>query len=289
MSIDQSTEYRPINIKELVVESPRPKQESPFDFRRNVSAENWTKIRNGLDTTKDYSKISELRNDDFLFIRSASIVAPNEVQLRMDDEFWSSMMYSREKSIERIQVNPVLTKLEIATSMKLAFPDKAKNENLLYDEELEEIQGIFNIMQTGGNIHDVFDIAANMRLYDPIKFQNFEIKDHTWQDTKQRILLLWQSKEFKLLTGLLTNIKIVSPQKFSNLGLDGEVLNDVLSKEKEEQNSSQLIATYTLGLSRIAILTAEDIKVTDKGIEFVYPVADKQLIPETPLPNQRKF
>lgn len=315
MSIDTINDG--INIKDLITESPKKTHESPFNIQ-DVSKNQWdamaTLSRNAL--AQMLTLRPEQENDpesDFLHksIRGLAIVAPEKVQDFVDDESWDILMSQMQRwgPTDVSGINVVSAFLEKAVSLKLLSPQRAAKAPLITDMQWSAILGGFeNRIRSNNNtfVQDALSIAAEVKFLDPNMASEFDLGDdgrrvieESIKEYEQRIHSQIHTKP--ALVSLIKDYKIVEPERFRMLPIsdaswqkvweyERSQIKRLLDADIEEASHGSFASNAASYLEEVAILSADEIQVTDSGVKFIQNKSQDSLQnPSEKIPEQRKF
>jgi hypothetical protein len=315
MSIDQFTDG--INIKELTFPEPKKTHESPINLQE-VSNKQWdamvTLSKNAL--AQMLSLRPEQENDpdsDILHksIRGLAIVAPEKVQDLMDDESWEILMSQMQRwgRTDVSGINVVSAFLEKTVSLKLLSPQRAAKTPIITDMQWSAIIGGFeNRIRSNNNtfVQDALSIAAEVKLLNPQMTSEFDLGDDGRRSIEECIKEYEQRMHAKphskpALINLIKDYKIVEPERFKMLQIsdaswqkiwdyESSQLKLFLDSDIREAAHGSFASGAAPYLEEIAILSADEIHVTDSGVKFIHNKLQGSLQDTGgKMPEQRKF
>jgi hypothetical protein len=232
-----------------------------------------------LITEEDWSKMQEQLNEwrgdndwaSFLDkAKNVKILFPERFsQLRINKDDWKGMKsclanYSADGKWDDVR--------HVAMCMKILYPDK---ESQLYipsefwDESLEKLK-----KQRKNNWTFFASIASDMKVlfYDKdcpnIEMGNYRymlnknIDDESWEGMQNDLKKLREKKWWSNFAGLAANMKILCPEKVSQLDIDDEAWKG-MGKSLEEYHNDMWVAGVFEEVVNMKILEADKDKVID--------------------------
>ncbi len=273
-----AVQERQVNIKDLGLFEPRVERpKSFFDPSTDISSEEWEMISNRI-REREASLSQGVVKINPAFLWHLGISAPEKIKKSINENLvWNAVKVFR------------ATEYSDAT-LKALFPEKAKQENLVRDLDWELIKDKFD-QEVG---FDKIFISANVKILSPERQIDFEITDEVFQSQKTAIEELEGSRAYRSLAIKLIYLKIASAERYSELGLDDERFGKIwtgLNKllDKYRGNPNEIEAFFEIA-SFMAILSADEIQITDNGVKLIFPEqAESFNNQHNPTPNIRRF
>lgn len=261
-----------INIKDLTIEAPEKREELPFDPERDITQEDWERMKNQLKR--------EIEKPPYYLDNVMNLFPERESELRVDAHYTELRRKFRNawgrKSIRDI--------LRYGKQFTLLFPKKIVELRLgdPYWEEIKEI--IIERLQGDMNLGDLVAIKVLFPAYGfPSWFEKNVLAyiDASVTDCLRNM----HSRRWQWIAELLAQKKILFPE--NEEGVDVKTWRGM--KESFVRYRSEASTMARLGLD-MKILAAKEVKITEKGLEIVMrrPHDDFQA-PSLPLPELRKF
>lgn len=257
-----------INIKDLVIDEPERSGE--LDPLKLLNEQDWEEIK----------KIFEDTDDVFLTPGIASylkLLAPKRLST-----FKLGMNLNKVKEQLKItkKVNNFGVFLLLADAAKELYGRQAIDLNL---NEYDKNQ-IIDVMRIVSYV-TLFDMAHHFRLICPEVPINQYVTEEDWQKIKTEINENKERSHWSTAY-LASSARILFPEKFSELNITKDDLQRIYQACIDLKNIKGW-ENFTEIAWRLKILTADDIKVTEDGIELInHP----KPLPETEsLPEKRKF
>jgi len=174
-----------------------------------------------------------------------------------------------------------LSYVAFAASLRIVFPEKMKNYDLGDSREIANKLKMFDRPKYDSGKY------VNFKLVFPDDFDkmNFDM-EQILVDIKDQLEIRRKGGEWSQFLTLAVNFKILFPERSSELKLDKDVWQRIrvdLLKQARKSNSELFSHVKTA-----MILAAEDVRVTEKGLELVMKKQDFKR-EEKPRPERKKF
>ena len=202
---------------------------------------------------------------------------------------------------------------EIASSMKSLFPDwqplQITEENCkdmleswgdcweplswlftLFPERRAEIRKTTETWE----IPSVFEEQIVFLLLFPERRSELSLTNTDWEDIKQDLEEWRAEKDWWNTLWMLRDIRILFPERFKEFSLTPRLINEMKKFWRKEYLNEEYIAnkgysTALLFAHNLQIIIAEEVKITDKGLELVMSKPKPKLDKIPPQPEMRKF
>jgi hypothetical protein len=281
-----------ISIQDLMLNEPGKKVELPFDPKRDVPDVVWDRV-------KDFFTFATVNIHEGEITPGMLPIMASNVKLVTGEE------KDRVPKIDRVQwelIDNTLDKLQkeegwysylhVLNAVKIADPERAEesryNTDEITDQKINEhVNGL-----SDDQVRDYLSIVATYNTLNPDK--KIHVSDEKWKSVKnsaffQRGEFFWLNTYQSAET--LANVKLIDPKRIDRFDIP-EIPWDRLKGDMADQlraRSSFGVYTYMLAASRMLILEAEEIKLTENGMELKMPGAVKEILKDASVPEVRKF
>jgi hypothetical protein len=291
MSIDTFGDKK-IRIQDLMLHEPGKKIELPFDPRRDVPDVVWDRVKDFFTFATINIHEGEITPGMLPIMTSnAKLVAGEEADRipQIDRVQWELI----DKTLDKLnREEGWYSYLHILNAVKNADPERGEDSRYNTDEITDQkIKDHVNGL-SDDQARDYLSIVAAYNTLNPEK--KIHVSDEKWKSIKnsaffQRGEFFWLNTYQSAET--LANVKLIDPKKIDHLDIP-EIPWDRLKGDMSDQlraQSSFGVYTYMLLASRMLILEAEEIKLTENGMELKMPGAAKEIHKEASVPEVRKF
>ncbi|MDO8618647.1 MAG: hypothetical protein Q7R49_01740 [Candidatus Daviesbacteria bacterium] len=270
-----------------------------FDPERDLTESDWVNMKWRLSHEAAFGYIDMAGKMRFIF-------PDREEDLNFEEHNWDLAERSLKSHINRFDLNPEFYAFDEIkgnlASCILAFPRETKTIRNYYKELSSKLKNQFNY----SNIYDLIggqhpvrfavdkrNFLSDLAILAPeeiipsedlekFKQEQFNILKKRFKYREGRVYLALDAGKVRLI---FPNSDLNIPSYFwevtKNLSLSGVGMNKL---------SSSLIDTLIEGSFYLKILAAEEIRVTDKGLEVVMPKPKADFNAQVPaLPEVRKF
>ena len=270
-----------INIKDLTLEEPeKKKSELPFDPERDITEEDWKRVRESL------LSIRQEEHPEFTYpelVKSVKILFPERVsEFNFDDDF----LWRRTKLWSQRHGLPSL--LDYVFEIKLAFPERISELNL---DKLQEINKHIEVYRQRNDWAMFASAAMKMKILFPERIAELHLDETAWVGMKEELEQLRTPDLWGYFAKRAMAMKILYPEKSSELNLDSHAWEG-MKQDLEKCRAQEHKTWWHISEQAIAmkILVAEEIKITDKGLEIIMPKEKPVFKEEVPsMPQRRKF
>lgn len=293
MPLESYFEKEKINVKSLAIEEPEKKPELTFDPEKEIAKEDWERYKERLNWTRENNVWRE-------FVHSAAdmkLLFPDRIsELNLGGTDWQGM----KKMLEEFRKPSAVARgafLLVAEDMKFLFPQRIKELNITEDIWQENVNWALNLYDQrfgGGSIRwqQFAESAKNLKMIFPERASELHLDETAWRGMMGRL------KEFQEKTAknssvpevefieLAANMRILMPERFN------EVSGVVKTRWQEIKSYWEKIQRKPPDMTvNMKILAAEEVKITDKGLEIIMqkPKKDEFKTETPPLPEIRKF
>lgn len=270
------------NIKNITLESPVSKT-LPFDPDRDIS----DKDKEYFDILlRDERTLLEHKKKDQLmpYIKALAILYPQEIG-----------SFPAERLFPIFATNIVRAKstfetwdryLEYCMIGLTVFPDKFQKPPILESDwpkisnSLLDLRGVTDSKGYFNNTA-YFTAAANLKLLYPDYFARFW-NNNSEEEMQILEIMIGNAHDWEEYSELVLARKILDPEgaKQKTINWDGM---------KQAYNDSMVTYEKAILASRMKILSAEEIKIDDKGLTLKFPNENISQTPGLKLPEARKF
>jgi hypothetical protein len=273
-----------LNIKELTFPEPGVKNERLFDPRRDISGNDWQIV--------DWLLEKELSEDStgFEFQRAIRILAPEKIP----PNAFATILKMDHSAPDLSGLTPPNSRfagyIEKCATLELLSPGYPKNKNLINDKLWEDFIDTFESYAKNNVLNKcyVYQFASFARILDPENSHNFSVD---WEEASNTITRKSGVHNWKEIAEIVSELKFFDPTKINNLGLkedDWGHIWEYFHKELDDSRVRERPINLIDTLSRIAIISAKDIKVTPDGIKLDYNDSH-DLNVSKPIPGMRRF
>ena len=275
-----------INIKDLTLEEPPKKKELPFDPERDLTEEDKGNLKKELEENIiNHSWVNALEN-----MSAYNALFPDEIEsLILDDTAWLEI----KRVINFFQSTKQYRDFnEMAVQAKLAFPKQSK-EIVLDDTTYQESREYLGTCAAKKLWWAFGQEAMKIKILFPEKSGSLlQVENITsneiWDGMKKEL-------ERMIDLGLrhfcqhAAAMKILFPYRISELSFD-----TAFWKQAHKELSDYRDKEFWRGLFQEAVamklLAAEEINITDQGLEVIMQKEKPEFKEETPpMPKTRKF
>lgn len=288
---------RRVNIKSLVLERPISRAGLPFDPERDLPESQRQRILAGLKEVHDGDLPGPL---DWLAFMSDAFYAKMlfppgfDAQLGLDNFAWYGIaeQFEREKGyLETYRDVSPLVFINIAASLKILFPQRFgelndDNLNRIWTEAKKELE----TENEGGSdasfnqVHDFLDLI----LLFPDRKSDINLDESLYLSAKRETEDTLQQGKWHDFVSLALSLRLVFPERFTEIKIktnDWQMMKEALKNSVEEKGWNSRNIALAAGMK---ILAAEEVKITDQGLEITMPKPAFQRFAQ-PLPQIRKF
>lgn len=279
----ETAESPKINIKELTFAQRAPEGIKLYtDPRLNIHQDEWNLVEE--EALKKERQIFEGETRNHEFLADLALVAPERMRNKFNENlFWIGLTQNSEDFTPH--------KIRSATMLKAFFPEKAKNFNIMNDQDWRSLKIEFDDEDDGAY---KFFISSYVRLYDSSRHGDFEITDEVFE--KQLLLNkdLESVNAYNSLAIQYAFLRIASPHNYAKLEINHEIFEKMwkgLNNDLNEYRGEPKHINKFMGiLSSMTIISAKDIKVTDQGLKFTFQNDSDEFAKEdVKLPAIRRF
>ena len=273
-----------INIHDLTIEEPEKESELLFDVERDITEQEWQKMKKELADRK--------RGSLHTFLEEAmkmKIIFPERAdELTLDDEIWNMAKKLPKSTEDKGSFAAILMEL------KVLFPERME-EIELDNRKLESMGKELNrlkeniIFTQNYSASTFFAFATRMKVVFPEEFDKLKLLDpieDITQSMKGYLKEKRQLKDWQTFLPAAVNFKILYPENVDELNLDTVFWKEIKSEMHKTHRRGWEISDFA---SALKILAAEEVGVTDKGLEVNMRKSDSAEPQSIELPEQRKF
>jgi hypothetical protein len=297
MAIDQFSDARALNIKELSITPPK-ETDRKFDPRRDVHKEDWKGLKKILlGYGKSYDPAA-LNFYDFLTIASTiKLLAPEYLP-----ENVTSDMYAKDEIHEinddwkSLDLTPIFS-LRTLTDSALLHPDiydqfmSESRKVVLKDVVWGRIDKAIEVGRPEYNLEALFGISR-LKILEPGLLEHSQSIDKITDTAKaicERLLQRFGSLNVSSFLDHAAELKIIAPDKFKELHITGEhwkTLRDYVNEGKPRDDAGEIYADL---MRRLSIIAADKVRIKDRRIYLEFNDTKPELEHINPIPERRKF
>ena len=270
-------ENRPINIKRLVIESPEPRAELPFDSERDITEEDWKMMQTELDKAR--------RDGEHL--RYITQAFPMKL---LDPRLHITLS---EENISEIREYPEQAKwaefVYYFSQAKIIDPSLPMSIDDYDDEYIGDYNtwaAIEDALAGEKNMVSSFIPLANaIRIIDTSV--SIPIGEEMLQDCKKTLAQYREEQIWTVFSAFAANLRLLCPSFDLKLSKeDWKGMHEELDVVRRK-NLSIIFAEHAANMS---ILAAEKVEITDQGIQLTMPKRKQDLKTQIPpIPEPKKF
>ncbi len=279
-----------INIKDLVLEQSTRRSDIPFDPQRDISEQDWkTIIDRRIGEYSDDLRNSGFRagagNGDMEFFRAVAFLAPDKIKPLITDDVWNKMKNFKENETLGASAS-------ILATMRLVDPERFASEPKLDDREWLMIRNSY-LTHPAAAVENRINIASKAKIIDPDKTEDYILRPPIqWDDVQDAIDKRISAGSWFMVAKLLADIKILDPERAKNFHISEETWNSMkkdLDRYRNTSDKNKDISFAQLS-SFMTIISAQEIRITDKGVEVVMPKSQNNFgRPNESIPQRRRF
>ena len=271
-----------INIKDITLEEPEKKKGLPFDVEKEITEEDWGQVKEAYEQDKIYNAwvdgSSLAMATKVLFPeRMAELTGYNDFKERLEDELvwlrglpdWHEFLWA-------------------AMKIKILFPTTELGGvlgNITWQDLKDEIKEAWS-----SNDPLFYSLAMKIKIVFPERFSSeLDMNETTWMVAEKWLEYYYMEHDWiKYVTqGMI--MKVLFPEKASTLSPDKTAwqgMKEQLTGYRARKEWPQ----FFLHAMRMKTLVAEEVKITDKGLEIIMQKEEAEFKEETPpMPQRRKF
>jgi hypothetical protein len=277
-------EAKKLNIKDMVMPEFVKRSDQSFNPKRDISIDDLQIIDKLLE-----KELSE-DNAGFEFQRAIRILAPDKIP----PNAFATILKIDHSAPDFSGLTPPNSGfagyIEKCATLELLSPGYPKNKNLINDKLWEDFTDTFERYAKNNALNKcyVYQFASFARILDPENTHNFSVD---WEEARNTITRKSGVHNWKEIAEIVSELKFFDPTKINNLGLKEDDWGHIWEYFHKELNDSRvrerplnLVDT----LSRMAIISAKDVKVTHNGVKLIYDDSD-DLDGSKPMPERRRF
>jgi hypothetical protein len=266
-----------IDIKGLSLEAPEKDRKLEFDPDKEFTFQEWQ------NTAEEFRNSWKNRKpEDNVVVLSWGLPAlktfrPDLADPLLTDEVAIGLFHELDKMAEG---HHWVAFSERAVFLKILFPDRViispDSKARVRTAALEE-QDTFKAAQLGASLRILFPEDQFPKGLDQ-RWQKFASKAD--KDLEQ--VNMYSAVKY------LANMKIMYPERFKDLSITPSRWQNLVS-ELHRTKSGNLYGSYAGAILDGTIVVAEDIKVSDKGLELALPHSEVASVTKPGLPQTRNF
>lgn len=281
-------DHGPIDITTLTRETPKPRETLPFDPERDITEAEWNKMARYLEKAREEVRqegtpLQQRAEDAYMYVTrlsSAMILSPERFRQfsRANDIL---LLLLREQLAPLIESEDLMAVIACACNYKLAF---AKTTAEL-DEEDELQSKIFEECLKVHTHKSFLNLASGAVILFPSILPQIGLDENDWYTTQHAIQNA-QHSDLRTQSEILRQAKLVFPEKVS-----GFVDQAFWRKARQalESYRKQSMDDFFYLAEKLAIIAAQKVEITDRGIELVFDRSEPFTAPTPPMPPIRKF
>jgi len=266
-----------INIKGLSLEVPEKDRKLEFEPDKEFTSQEWQntaeEFRNSWKNRKPEDNVVVLSWG----LPALKIFKPDLADPLLTDEVARGLFNELAKMSEG---RHWVAFSERAVFLKILFPDRViispDSKARVISAALEE-QDTFKAAQLGASLRILFPEDRFPKGL-----------DQRWQELARKVSKDLEQVNMYSAVRYLANLKIMYPERFKDLSITSGRWQNLVS-ELHRTKSVNLYCSYASAILDGAIVAAENIRVTDKGLELVLPHREAVSEVSRDLPQTRNF
>ena len=281
-----------INIHELTIEEPEKKSELRFDPERDITEEDWRNMRQLLEEyRKDDERKSHGSGQEVMYFSGQAMymkILNPTVVLNLDETAWQVMR----QDLERNRIQPDRYGVfpghglsdwglfaRQAREMKILDPEIDLNLN---ENAWQGMRQLLDSRRTDKKWGDFSSLAADIKILDPTLGLN--LNPDTLRGVRDQLEIYREADNWWIFSWQAMHMKILDPR--IDLNLDETAWQGMRESLKNFRGDW---SSFSKQAMLMKILAAEEVKVTDKGLEIKMR-KDKPLTSGVPpLPETKQF
>ena len=273
-----------INIKDLTIEEPERKKGLLFDAEKEITDEDWEELKNTFSGMREREGSLNLMNHAM----AMKILSSERVkELRFGEEDWTNSKFLYE--IHRARGSHTESFDSLAIAMRVVFPERASELRL--DETLwESYKRTIEQYKLEENWLSFHALAVRAKILFPKKFgEEITLDRKSLEELKKAFIWYREDNNWDSFIRRTFQAKILYPESLEEFNIDDATWKNMKKKLQESRKGKYWIdfAEYAMFLK---LLAAEEIKITNKGLEVIMQKEEAEFKEETPpMPQTRKF
>ena len=274
-----------INIKDLTTEEPSKKEGLPFDPEKEITEKDWNVIRRNLGLMFRGRKESHTSFDWPLFfshIAAAKLLFPEKVNELGIDE------HALEEMKQDLEGHPgtIASFLVMDANIKIFFPG---GKGIETEDFFSDAKKTLQRYRSQENWPYFAYYAMYTAILFPNKISELNIDETAWQGMIDSLGHFRNMEWVDLFARLASEMRLLCPERTSELGLDAAMWQKIKELFDLYRSEDKWIGILDLAKSS-KLLAAEEIKITDQGLEIIMQREKPEFKEETPpIPQTRKF
>lgn len=286
MPIESHIPETEINIKDFNLEKPQVDEEGrPFDPERDLGVGTWADMKEILEEYKLEVKNGEAENNNMVRDTAVSmkILFPErEWELGLTEMLWDNLKHEMKELVKEDKWDELA---EQVAYMKILYPEKMPKEGPSLIALFRTIKDSYkDIPET--NVAQQGYLFYHMKILYPGREAEFGMDEAFKMRLQNAIVDSLQKQQWHEYSIYAMIYKFLFPEDSASLHLNGEVWK-AMKKHLYDSYSTKI--DMWMG-KNMKILAAQEINVTEKGLELVMPPTEKMESRPTPsLPEVKKF
>lgn len=267
-------ELESINIKGLAIEEPRKTLD--LDPEHLITEEFWAEIKSFLE---DFAP-NEVSIDRIEVASQIKLIAPNRFST-LNLGGYLKMIQSQLNGLRLLPTEEstsgilgYMAYFRLAAAALQLFGRKTLNIEIAEAEK----KRFKEIVKREGSILS----TINFRVVYPKELAESFASDEYWQKEKGYIEEVREKKLWGYLAYAAASARLVSPERFAEINLNEKELQNILYAVGDAMSMDLFVSFADFAWS-LKILTADEVRVTDNGIELIKhpsPLPEIQTLPE---------
>ena len=274
-----------ISIKELTLEEPEKKRELSFDPEGDLTEEYWR----GMINTFELALQEGHPLDASSLAAGLKILSPERMDKLDFEDKTKEVMENFLISSRDIEVWDYF--IAQAYALQIVFPGRISGF-LLDDITWEGIKG--ELEKHRAKDWEVFaNHAMAVKIAFPNKKSELQLDNTAWEGMKDILQQYRIDRDWMSYTIHAVNMRILYPEKTTGLGFDTLPWKEIKDEIKEPLTGSETKDFWRrlcVAFMYLKLLAAEEIKITDQGLEVIMQKEKPEFKEEIPpMPQRRSF
>jgi len=267
-----------INIKDLTLEEPPKKRELPFDVERDITEEDWDKLCRFLE---EISVDDPARRSSFAYVAmNTKLLYPNKPA-----EYFEGLAEKIKSSAEQNRPDSYQNFSLIAAALKVLSPEKF-SEFHIDNNDWQGMKEVLESYKNGDHWDNFAWHAMKMKIIFPNKTSELFLDENAWFHMEETLFRHRNNNDRALFA---MEMRLLFPEKVLDFRIDKQMWDEMGKALTQSRIENEYYDFSTLAVT-MKLLAAEEIKITDQGLEVIMQKEKSEFKEETPpMPQTRKF
>ena len=285
-----------INIKDLTLEEPEKKKESglSFDPERDITEEDWDRMKHEFDkiqekiqghihTVPDLYGFSVLGYS--MKILFTDRLPEGNINDFMGEIFAADLKYEPDTGMYSDEF------LSFLMHMAILSPQKLRDEMAKYNMGKFTISSLEARLIDGrrNDWHKFSRYAIMVKIIFPKEETGVDFSQEDWRGMKDWLDQNQKMSDLRTVVKHLVAMKILFPDRFHEIDVEAIIWKS-FDKRLTKERVVYMLPAFAELAAYLKLLAAEEIKITDQGLEVIMQKEKPEFKKETPpMPQTRKF